>query len=165
MTLRVPDHSLNLDRSLLAEFLISFARFEYAVKAAGHSKNSAGYAVPDWENYCASIATDFWTTPSQEFGRHLSYIRRKPPKKLVKLASGALKWKARSQDAGWTEPRKILHLAQGVRNNVVHGSKFTARESPEHNRNIKLMAAATAILAEFLSNSDRVSEVFNGFAP
>ncbi len=165
MTLRVPDHSLKLDRSELAEFLINFARFEYAVKAAGHSKNKGGYAEPDWDDYCASITTDFWSNPSPELSPHLNYIRRKPPKKLVKLASGGLKWKARTPDPAWTVPRTILHLAQGVRNNVVHGSKFTAKESPEHNRNAKLMAAATAILAEFLCNSDRVREVFNGFAP
>ena len=165
MTLRVPDHSLNLDRNDLAEFMINFARFEYAVKAAGFSKNKGGYAEPDWDSYCTSLATDFWSNTSPELGPHLSYIRRKPPKKLVKLASGSLKWKARTPDSTWSEPRKILHLAQGVRNNVVHGSKFTARESPEHNRNVKLMAAANAILAALLSNSDRVHEVFNGFAP
>ena len=165
MTLRVPDHSLNLDRSDLAEFLINFSRFEYAVKAAGYSRNKGGYAEPDWDCYCASIATNFWSNPQPALGPHLNYIRRTPPKKLVKLASGGLKWKARAPDPAWTEPRIILHLAQGVGNNVVHGSKFTARESPEHNRNAKLMAAATAILAAFLSNSDRVREVFNGSAP
>ena len=165
MTLRVPDHSLNLDRSDLAEFLINFARFEYAVKAAGYARNKGRYAEPDWDNYCAAIATDFWSNPGPALGPHLNYIRRKPPKQLVKLASGGLKWKTRTPDAAWTEPRVILHLAQGVRNNVVHGSKFTARESAEHNRNAKLMAAATAILVAFLGNSDRVHEVFNGVAP
>src|SRR5690606_13363962 len=165
MTLRVPDHSLNLDRNELAEFLINFARFEYAVKAAGYARNHGGHAEPDWGSYCAAIATDFWSNPSPALGPHLNYIRRKPPKKLVKLASGGLKWRLRIPDAAWTEPRVMLHLAQGVRNNVVHGSKFTARESAEHNRNVKLMAAATAILTAFLDNSDRVREVFNGLAP
>jgi hypothetical protein len=91
----------------------------------------------------------------------LNYITRKPPKKLVKLASGELKWKSRTPKPAWTEPRKILYLAQGVRNNVVHGSKFTAIEDAEHNRNAKLMTAATAILAEFLCHSEKVEEVFN----
>ena len=165
MTLTVPDSSPNLDRGALAEFFINFARFEYAVKAAGYSRNKSGYAEPDWGEFCASLTTDFWSTPDANLSPHLNYIRRKPPKKLVKLKSGGLKWKARTPDATWSESRKILFLAQGVRNNVVHGSKFTARESPEHNRNAKLMAAATAILAAFLSHSNRVREVFNGFAP
>lgn len=165
MTLTVPDSSLNLDRGILAEFLINFARFEYAVKAAGYSRNKSGYAEPDWSNFCASLTTDFWSAPDANLSPHLNYVRRKPPKKLVKLKNGSLKWKSRIPDTAWSEPRKILFLAQGVRNNVVHGSKFTARESPEHNRNVKLMAAATAILTTFLSHSDRVREVFNGFSP
>ena len=74
MTLRVPDHSLNLDRNDLAEFMINFARFEYAVKAAGFSKNKGGYAEPDWDSYCTSLATDFWSNTSPELGPHLSYI-------------------------------------------------------------------------------------------
>jgi hypothetical protein len=165
MTLRVPDHSLNIDRVALAEFLINFARFEYAIKAAGYSRNNNGYAEPDWENYCSSLTTDFWSAPDADLGPPLRYIRHKPPKKLVKLVNGELRWKPRTLDATWSEPRKVLFLAQGVRNNVVHGSKFIARESAEHNRNAKLMAAATAILIAFLSHSNDVREVFDGYAP
>lgn len=164
MTLTVPDSSLNLDRSTLAEFFINFARFEYAVKAAGYSHNKNGYAEPDWSAFCVSFTTDFWSTPNADLSSHLNYIRRRPPKKLVKLKSGSLKWKARTPVTTWSEPRKILFLAQGVRNNVVHGSKFTARESAAHNRNAKLMAAATAILAAFLSHSNRTREIFNSAA-
>lgn len=165
MTLRVPDHSLNIDRNDLADFLINFARFEYAVKAAGYSHNKNGYAEPNWDAYCSAITMDFCASPEPDLGPHINYIKRKPPRKLVKLKSGNLSWKVRTPDARWSELRKILFLAQGVRNNVVHGSKFTARESPEHNRNAKLMAAANAILTAFLSHSERTRDVFNGFSP
>ena len=166
MPLRVPDHSLNVDRNYLGDFLINFARFEYAVKAAGYSRNNSnGYAEPDWDSYCGSIVTDFSANPSPDLRPHLTYIKRKPPKQLVKRPSGELTWKARAPRTTWSSLRKVLFLAQGVRNNAAHGSKFTARESAEINRNAKLMAAATAIISEFLSQSEKVNEVFTGFAP
>lgn len=165
MPLRVPDHSLNMDRQYLSDFLINFARFEYAVKASGYSHNKKGYAEPDWDSYCSSLAVDFCTSPDRDLVLHLSYITNKPPKQLVKNSSGRLIWKDRALKAEWSDLRKILFLAQGVRNNVAHGSKFTARESPEKNRNAKLMAAATAIVSAFLNNSDKTRDVFNGPAP
>ena len=90
MTLTVPDHSLNIDRGVLAEFLINFARFEYAVQAAEYSRDNGGYAEPDWIRFCQSITTDFWSTPNVDLRPHLRYILRKPPKKLVKLNNGRL---------------------------------------------------------------------------
>jgi hypothetical protein len=138
---------------------------EYAVKASGHCRNKSGFVAPDWNSYCASITTDFCANPSRGLKRHLNYITSKPPKKLVKLKSGQLKWKDRHPDPAWSGLRKTLFLAQGVRNNVVHGSKFTAGESPELNRNAKLMAAATAILSTLLDYSYRTREVFHGVAP
>ena len=165
MTLLVPDHSLNVPREELANFLINFARFEYAVKASGYSKNTNGYAVPDWNSYCKSIKTNFTANPSAELKLHVKYITRKPPKQLVKQPSGTLKWVTRPPKATWKSLRIMLFFAQGVRNNVTHGSKFTSRESSELNRNKKLMAAATAIISAFLDHSAKTREVFNGFAP
>ena len=165
MTLRVPDHSLSVAREDLANFLITFARFEYAVKASGHSKNSNGYAVPDWDSYCKSFEADFSDSPTPELKLQMRYITRKPPKQLVKQPSGALKWVARPPKEEWKSLRTILFFAQGVRNNVAHGSKFTSRESSEKNRNKKLMTAATAIISAFVDHSSKTRQVFNAFAP
>jgi hypothetical protein len=165
MILKVPDESLGIERKKLAEFLINFARFEYAVMAAGYSSSNRGYAEPDWDNFCGSITTDFWSSPAPYLIRHLEYIRSRPPKKFVRLNSGKLDWKDRTSNENWTEARKVLHLAQGVRNNLVHGSKFTAQESVEQNRNTKLIDAATTILAAFLNHSERVRDVFFCPAP
>ena len=68
-----------LDR-LAIELFRTFARFEYALKAAGFHKGD-GAAEANWREFAASVARAFDNPHRENFKASIKYILENPPKK------------------------------------------------------------------------------------
>ena len=58
----------------------------------------------------------------------------------------------------------LLFHVQGVRNNLVHGAKFIARESEDPDRDRKLLEAASCVIAECLRACPEANHAFDSEA-
>lgn len=156
----VPDYVLSLDRARLAEYFLLFSRFEFALKASGFAKAGRWGAEVDWEKYAQEVGPKLLPDPKDELASSISYLEAEPPKQQV-FENGTLNWKPRPSPKTYSRMRSLIFYLQGVRNNLVHGAKFLAKESIDPQRDEKLLSAAECIIASCLSRSPDVYRAFD----
>ena len=76
--------------ALAAELFKTFARFEYALKAAEFHKGD-GRAEANWRSFAESVAGIFEEPANEEFAQAAAYMLAHPPKKQV-VEGGVLGW-------------------------------------------------------------------------
>lgn len=105
---------------LAMDFFVVFSRFECALKRSGTYATGTDERVdPDWNGFARDLGPNF----IQEVlaSKIAPDLVDKPPRKQVKLASGALGWRETGAVKNTTE----LFLAiRAVRNNLAHGAKY-----------------------------------------
>lgn len=148
--------SEDLDR-LAADLFRTFARFEYALKAAGFH-NGDGAAQPNWRSFAEPVPGLFDNPVDTELVEAVDYILTHPPKKQV-VTGGALDW---SSDAPQTDLQsdRVLIYVRRVRNNLFHGGKFNGRWF-EPQRSESLLRHSLTILQACLDASEEVRQAFN----
>lgn len=109
---------------LAGEMFRTFARFEYALKAAGFH-NGNGAAQPNWRIFAESVSGFFDNPPDANSEAAVGYILEHPPKKQT-INDGSLAW---SEVAPNTDLQSdlVLQYVRRVRNNLFHGGKFNGR--------------------------------------
>jgi hypothetical protein len=144
--------SAKLDR-LAVQFFKTFARFEYALKAAGYHKGD-GNAKPDWDRFAQSIDSCFEQPLSDALAAAVKFLIETPPKRQV-LVDGKLEWEEAREEG--PDSRKLSIYIRRVRNNLFHGGKFNGHWfSPE--RSEPLMAQPNSSHG----NVKRISRTFRG---
>lgn len=139
-----------------AEMFRFFARFEYALKAAGFHKGE-GNAEADWRAFAASVNGRFEEIVDGPLAEALAYIRDHPPKKQI-IRNGLLEWDDGAPTSD-LEADRILIYVRRVRNNLFHGGKFNGHWfAPERSAN--LLRHSMTILHACLDASPAVSEAF-----
>lgn len=133
-----------------------FARFEYALKAAGHH-NGEGAAQPNWRSFAEAINADFAKVEGEDFAAALKYLREHPPKKQV-VRNGVLDWEDIEPQTDLEADRILLYVRR-VRNNLFHGGKFNGRWF-EPQRSAELLQHSMAILDGCLRLSSAVREAY-----
>ncbi len=48
-----------IDRELVLQFFLTFARFEFALKATGYARGNENFVEPDWNAFATSIRDAF----------------------------------------------------------------------------------------------------------
>ena len=148
-----------IDRKLVAEFFMTFARAEYALKVARFinivGDASRGRFEIDWDRFADEIAAavnqnDFKADPC------IRYLMRHPPKKEV-LTQHGLEWKPRSRQ-GQSEARFLVRSVTTVGNNLFHGGKSLG--SPLLERDRRLMEGALRTLKRFITLHNVVLAAF-----
>jgi hypothetical protein len=139
-----------------AEMFRLFARFEYALKAAGFH-NGHGDAKADWRAFAESVNGLFDSIDDPALGEAVDYIRRHPPRKQV-IRNGVLDWGDGAPDTDLEADRILLYVRR-VRNNLFHGGKFNGRWlAPQ--RSEELMRHSMTILHACLEASPAVRKAF-----
>jgi hypothetical protein len=150
-----------IDRELIAEFLITFSRAEYALKAAEFvypvADRADGRFDVAWDRFADEIAgallqSDLGSDPA------IRYLMDKPPQKQVLTARG-LKWKPRSRH-GQSPARFLVRSVTTVRNNLFHGAK-----EPLVERDRQLVRGALRALKLFISLHEEVFHAFQEIGP
>lgn len=142
---------------LAAEMFRTFARFEYALKAAGYHKGN-GAAEPNWRSFAESIPGAFDGPADTPLGEAVRYILEHPPKKQV-VAGGNLDWSEEAPQTDLQSDRVLIYVRR-VRNNLFHGGKFNGRWF-EPQRSEILLRHSLTILRACLDASDDVRQAFN----
>lgn len=138
-----------------------FARFEYALKAAGFHKGE-GDAEPDWLRFALSIDQELTSPQSDEVRTAIDFLVNQPPKKQV-IKNGLLDWKE-SKPSTISKADLVLIYLRRVRNNLFHGGKFNGRWfAPE--RSEALLRHSLVILSACLQASPDLSEAYRSNEP
>jgi hypothetical protein len=123
-----PFHRLNLDPALACEFLAVFARFEFALKAAGFVDGDEKKAEPAWDRYARAIDAAFTHLKGAELRVAVAYLLLQPPKKQI-VVQGKIDWLDAPPDGNLPRAEQVLLMVRRVRNNLFHGGKFLAAEA------------------------------------
>jgi hypothetical protein len=142
---------------LADEMFRTFARFEYALKAAGFH-NGDGDAQPNWRAFAESVADVFENPSASELSDSIRYILEHPPKKQV-IANGLLAWSVSEPCTDLKSDRVLLYVRR-VRNNLFHGGKFNGRWF-EPQRSERLLRHCLTILDACVDASKDVNDAFH----
>lgn len=160
------DTILGVDRDRLLDFFLTFACFEYALKAAGFFRsrrqrrgnpdrpNEYPDAEPDWPRLQMSLRRSFRSDASPELQAACEYLLQSPPHREV-VAGDRLVWETRAPSNEQPEVDRILLCVRWVRNNLFHGGKL----SPVHggpSRNAALIDHSLVVLRACLTLSAQV---------
>ncbi len=145
-----PPAPAGISSDLLLEFFLVFSRFEYAMKAAGWTREIRE-ALPDWDRL-ANAAQDEAPGLTDALLDAGSYLLQEPPKKQVRRPSGELAWSLVDCDADHRPIACLILSVRRVRNNLFHGGKFERlRDLSE--RNGFLVEGSLRVLQELLELS------------
>ena len=147
---------------LANELFRTFARFEYALKAAGfcHTAPHDDAAKPDWTAFAGTVGDALNNPTNGDLREAIEYILSHPPQKQI-LQDGTLDWR----EALPTTPPEdradlLLVLVRRVRNNLFHGGKFSAQWF-DAIRSEKLLRHSLTILRECLAASPAVHGAYH----
>lgn len=152
-----------IDRDLVLEFFLRFARFEFALKASGYADGDDRRVDPAWARFASDIAGQFSRQRTPELGSACEYYLLHPPNKQV-LVNGSLAWNAAFPIDLAREAELLIALVRRVRNNLFHGGKYNAAMHEETARSEQLLRGGLLILEECLRVSVRVRESYDGAA-
>jgi hypothetical protein len=148
-----------LDHDLLLEFFLTFARFEFALKAAGFVAGDLKGARPDWVAFGQSLDLDTARLDTNCTAA-VEYFSVHPPWRQVVTANG-LAWDSTVGFAAVERMEQVLELVRRVRNNLFHGGKFSDEVHSGPGRNELLLRHSLAILHRCLELSSSVAAAYD----
>jgi hypothetical protein len=130
--------SINIDRELLADFFMTFARAEYALKKAGYLKGDRqGRPIIQWDDFAESIANSILNAKEPEVQKAIEYLANNPPARQV-VRNGSLTWQARKAPNAHKDAVFLIRSITTVRNNLFHGGKRIEGRVSERDRQLLL---------------------------
>jgi hypothetical protein len=116
--------SRRIDKELLADFFMTFARAEYALKEAGYFRaDKNGAPLIQWHDFARKIGESLSKSDESAVLKAIQYLADNPPRKQVVNKDGRLTWKSRASDAAQRDPLFLIQSVTTVRNNLFHGGK------------------------------------------
>jgi len=120
------------DRDLLLTFFLTFARFEYALKASGLFKRDNRQrnplrpreAEPDWDTFAVSLRDLFQIQKSEPLQNACEFILTCPPWKQV-VINNVIDWETPVRPQEESNIKFILRMIRCIRNNLFHGGKHS----------------------------------------
>lgn len=141
---------------LTAEFFRTFARMEYALKAAGYHRGE-GDANPDWQRFAVTVEGAVANPDDRRLRAAIDYISQRPPRKQV-IRNGQLAWEDAIPQTNSQADLLLLYVRR-VRNNLFHGGKFNGHWF-EPERSDALIRHSLVILRACRDASDEVTRAY-----
>jgi hypothetical protein len=152
-----PFPQMQLPPELVYEFLGTFARCEYALKASGFINGDKNRVWPEWENFSGSVAQGWAAINDQSFKDAAKFLLTESPQKQV-LMNHQATWKASVAKLNSSEASNVLAMVRCVRNNLFHGGKGWSLE--HRKRDVQLLKASLLVLKECMKINDKVGRAF-----
>jgi hypothetical protein len=162
MSIEPPWALLSVSRDQAAQFLVVFARCEFALKAVKRFRRTTPKLAADWDTFATTVAPKFSFADDAKLEKAVKYLLERPPKKEVEV-SGNLDWT--DADPGGTDVQRLAVYVRRVRNNLFHGAKWVASESDEQGRDQILVDAALIVLSALIRLDGEVLYAFNDWPP
>ena len=165
----MPNEQGQVDRELLLNFFLTFAQFEYALKASGFFKHPSTStnntlrppdAQPDWDRFAVSLRDSFQIDRSDELLYACQYIMESPPWKQV-IINDAVAWDSPIRPEHEQDIDFIMRMIRCIRNNLFHGGKFNNEWFEQAERTERLLECSLVILSECLSLAQDVKDAFD----
>ncbi|WP_156891468.1 hypothetical protein [Nevskia ramosa] len=142
-------------------FFTLFARFEYAMKAAGiRQARKSGAVEADWNQLADDVASDLMAMSEKNIKEARAYLLQQPPNRQD-LEGDKLVWSAAPASRGSDAKDLFVYICR-VRSNLFHGGKFQGRYLADPEQSSQLIGSSTAILIAVLQLRPQLSEAFNG---
>lgn len=162
------------------KFVLKFARFEYALKAAGFWKTrqdekskkkdaeKAKYpgVVPDWDRFASSIAIPFKSSRTCALKKAYEYLLGYPPDREIVTpgpSGDEFGWETQQAPCEGSEAERVLKVVQWVRNHLIHGAGFNSIHG-NADRNSNLIPACLTVLEECLALCPKVKAEYDSVA-
>lgn len=123
-------------------FLHDFMRTEYALKRSGYLRKNKEIAEADWECYAKNLGGHFFNH-IVENGFAKTLIGHPPRRLLAKL-----NWAPKDPNPIENVHQLIINGVCRIRNNYIHGEKFTGGPEGQWERDTLLVAEAQSVLNE-----------------
>jgi hypothetical protein len=151
-----------LDRDLVSDFFMLFARAEFALKRSGFllAGNSNGVIVK-WDEFAESLGNKLTNPEDPRIRESVRFLQEKPPKKQV-YNNSHLQWKER-KCTSLTDPTFVMRSITTVRNNLFHGGKEIVGLMAERDR--QLVQSSLIVLAYCITLNDCVANAFSELGP
>ena len=148
------------NKSLVFVFLITFSRFEFALKNSIEFATSNKSGVkPNWDKFCNSLENLFNKSNSRDLSEAVDYLLNNPPK-IQHLENNTIIWQDRIFDNTTSIMNQLnLHI-RTIRNNLFHGGKINGKSEKELVRDFNLLNSAMIILNEWLTLNEKVKRLF-----
>lgn len=147
------------DLELAGEFFFVFARFEYALKAAGFLEPVVDARV-DWRGVATAVEPIFLNPAPEEFAKAVTYILENPPNKQYH-EQGSISWRPVEPQTDLISD-KVLQYVRRVRNNLFHGGKFSGGYLRDPPRSDRLMKCGVNIISRCVEEIPKVQEAYFG---
>ena len=153
--------------TLIYLFVITFARFEFALKNTSRflkssiPKGISGYnfpiAEPDWKEFAKSISNGKGL-PSNDPAliEAINYINEYPPSVQI-VVHGKLEW-GQSRSNG-NPLYEAIYFLQTIRNNLLHGSKFEGSYA-RGTRNYQLITSGLILINYLVTLDEEIKDKF-----
>jgi len=146
---------------LAGELFCTFARAEYALKAAGYNKGD-GPAQADWSKFAIAIDELIANTEDPKLSTAINFLLNSPPKKQI-IKDGIIQWQV-STPAHNSKAENLLVYIRRIRNNLFHGGKFNGHWfDPERSR--LLLDHCITVLEACINSEPLVYQAYRGSLP
>lgn len=147
-------------KEIIHEFMLTFARFECALKnSLVYANFSSNKVEANWDLFVRDIRNNFDRYKSKEISDAATYLLAHPPKIQVRQNHG-LSWQDRHHQDNTPDINRLCQAIRDIRNNLMHGGKFHGHFEPEVSRNFILLNSSLIILNEWLDLSEPVKHLF-----
>jgi hypothetical protein len=153
-----------LDRDLVADFFMLFARAEFALKDAGFVRGlgkKKDEPSVDWNRFARALGSKLTSPDDPRIQEAVRFLQEKPPKKQV-YRDRQLKWEPR-ECTNFTDPEFVIRSITTVRNNLFHGGKEIVGLMAERDR--ELVQNSLVVLAYCMTLNERVLRALNDLPP
>ncbi len=111
-----------IDRKLVADFFMLFARAEYALKRAGYvCEGRTGEPRIKWDDFARRVGGPLFESQDPDLMKAIRHLTDHPPKRQT-VSRGSLTWEDR-KSADPQDPIFLIRSVRTVRNNLFHGGK------------------------------------------
>ena len=130
----------------IIDFVATFSRLEYALKASGKFLRWTKDAEADWIAFATDIESKINNSINCQLKKSIEYILNNPPQKQTN-ENGVIKWKPVDASQRNRTKNLIMYICR-IRNNLFHGGKFVGGYLEEFDRDFTLVKCALLILKE-----------------
>lgn len=149
--------SRRVDKDLLTDFFMIFARTEYALKEAKYFKARGGRPEIQWDVFAKNIGDSLLASNEPAVLTAVKYLAENPPNRQV-VKDGILTWEPRTSNHAQQDPVFLIRSITTVRNNLFHGGKQIEGLLAE--RDLLLLVSCLNLLSYALSLDPSVLHFF-----
>jgi hypothetical protein len=142
----------------IIDFIATFSRLEYALKASGQFLKKTKDAEADWTAFASSIDAKINNSTNCQLKKSIDHILNNPPLKQIN-ENGLIKWK-RVDSSKQNKTKNLIMYICRIRNNLFHGGKFVWGYLEEFDRDFCLIKCALLILKEIVNFNEKVKNAF-----